>query len=209
MTKPFSHDAKDSPSFLVKQVEQRVVLHYVRIQTNSNKFYILEFQEGVGDCSYRIYVEYGRMGSPPRRHERWFQSRFEAKKEFDRILTSKRKKGYELILIEEESDNNPPIPLEHSNSYESQPYPQSPTLSIYTPFGKLSEIQIHRGLHILTEIEQHIHQGQHDVMALSNQFYSVIPIAFGSHIDKSSSLDTMEKVMKKKAWLNKSIQQSS
>ena len=49
MTKAFSLHVKDNSSFLVKQVEQRVILHYVRLQTNSNKFYIMEFQLGVGD----------------------------------------------------------------------------------------------------------------------------------------------------------------
>ena len=49
MTKAFSLHMKDSPSFLVNQVEQRVILHYFRIQANSNKFYIMEFQLGVGD----------------------------------------------------------------------------------------------------------------------------------------------------------------
>ena len=49
MTKAFSLHVKDRPSFSVKQVEQRVVLHYVRLQTNSDKFYIMEFQGGVGD----------------------------------------------------------------------------------------------------------------------------------------------------------------
>ena len=94
MTKAFSLHMKDSPSFLVNQVEQRVILHYFRIQANSNKFYIMEFQLGVGEYSYRIYSEYGRVGSPPRKHERCFLTRLEARNEFDRILSAKRKKGY-------------------------------------------------------------------------------------------------------------------
>jgi predicted DNA-binding WGR domain protein len=206
MTKVFSLDVKDLPSFSVKQVEQRVVLHYVRIQTNSNKFYIMEFQEGVGDYSYRIYIEYGRMGRSPRRHERFFRSRSKAKEEFDKTLNSKRKKGYELILIEEEWDQFSHIPMGGSIQNRTiNPYPQSPSLSIHTPLGKLSEMQLHRGIHILTEIEQNIHHGTDDVMDLSNQFYSVIPIAFGSQIDKSFSIDTFEKVQERKEWLDQMI----
>ena len=202
MTKAFSLHVKDLPSFSVKQVEQRVVLNYVRIQTNSNKFYIMEFQEGVGDGSYRIYIEYGRVGRSPRRHERCFLSRSKAKEEFDKILKSKRKKGYELILIEEEWDKFSRLPLDDSVPNKAiQPYSQSPSLSIHTPLGKLSELQIQRGIHILTEIEQNIYNGTDDVMDLSNQFYSVIPVAFGSQIDRSYLLDTMEKVQVKKEWL--------
>ena len=202
MTKAFSLHVKDLPSFSVKQVEQRVVLNYVRIQTNSNKFYMMEFQEGVGDFSYRIYIEYGRMGRSPRRHERYFLSRMEAREEFDKILTSKRKKGYELILIEEEWDKFSRLPLEDFVPNKTiQLCSQSPSLSIHTPLGKLSELQIHRGIHILTGIEQNIYNGTDDVMDLSNQFYSVIPVAFGSQIDKSYLLDTMEKVQERKEWL--------
>ena len=202
MTKVFSLHVKELPSFSVKQVEQRVVLNYVRIQTNSNKFYIREFQEGVGDGSYRIYIEYGRMGRPPRRHERCFRSRSKAREEFDKILKSKRKKGYELILIEEEWNMFSCLPLEDSVPNKTiQLCSQSPSLSIHTPLGKLSELQIHRGIHILTEIEQNIYNGTDDVMDLSNQFYSVIPVAFGSQIDKSYLLDTMVKVQERKEWL--------
>ena len=202
MTKAFSLHVKDRPSFSVKQVEQRVVLNYIRIQTNSNKFYIMEFQEGVGDGSYCIYIEYGRVGRSPRRHERCFLSRSEAREEFDKILKSKRKKGYELILIEDEWDKFSCLPLKDSVQNKTiQLYSQYPSLSIHTPLGKLSELQIHRGIHILTEIEQNIHNGTNDVIDLSNQFYSVIPVAFGSQIDKSYLLDTMKKVQEMKEWL--------
>lgn len=209
MTKAFSLHVKDLPSFSVKQVEQRVVLNYVRIQTNSNKFYMMEFQEGVGDFSYRIYIEYGRMGRSPRRHERYFLSRLEARKEFDKILTSKRKKGYELILIEEEWDKFFRIPLGDSVPIKTiHPYSPSLSLSIHTPLGKLSEMQLHRGIHILSEIEQNIHNGTSDVMDLSNQFYSVIPVAFGSQIDRNYLLDTTEKVQARKEWINQMINNS-
>lgn len=207
MTKAFSLHVRDLPFFSVKQVEQRVVLNYVRIQTNSNKFYMMEFQEGVGDVSYRIYIEYGRMGRSPRRHERYFRTRSEAKVEFDKILTSKRNKGYELILIEEEWEKFSGLPLEDSVPNKIiQPHSQFPFLSIRTPLGKLSELQIQRGIHILTEMEKNICNGNDDVTDLSNLFYSVIPVAFGSQIDKSSLLDTMEKVQERKEWLFQMIE---
>ncbi|WP_428912436.1 WGR domain-containing protein [Niallia sp. Krafla_26] len=201
MTKTFAIHVKDFPSFSITQVEQRVVLHYMRIQTNTSKFYIMEFQEGVGDCPFRIYVEYGRMGSPPRKHERYFRSRLEARKEFDRTLTTKHKKGYELILIEEDWDDfSHLMPIE-----DSIPNSDSLPPTIYTPLGKLSEIQIQRGIHILNEIEQRLRNGREDIIDLSNQFYSVIPVALGSQIDKGCLLDTVEKVDAKKEWLNQMI----
>jgi poly [ADP-ribose] polymerase len=202
MTKAFSLHVKDNSSFLVKQVEQRVVLHYVRIQTNSNKFYIMEFQLGVGDYPYRIYTEYGRMGRPPRKHERCFLTRSEARNEFDKILSSKRKKGYELIFIEEEWDEFTLLPLETTPQNKIiDPISQSPSFSIHTQLGKLSEIQLHKGIQILTEIEMKILNGTHDVIDLTNQFYSVIPVVFENQVDSRYLLDTLEMVQAMKDLL--------
>ena len=194
MTKAFSHHMKDNSSFLVKQVEQRAILHYFRMQTNSNKFYIMEFQLGVGEYSYRIYTEYGRVGSPPRKHARCFLTRLEARHEFDKILSTKRKKGYELIFIEEDWDEWTLLPLEITLQDKTNS-------SFHTPLEKLSEIQLHKGLHILTEIEDKILKGPHNVMDLTNQFYSVIPVVFENQMDRTNLLDTLEKVQAKKDWL--------
>ncbi|MEH7391516.1 WGR domain-containing protein [Bacillus sp. JJ1474] len=206
MTKAISLYTNDTPFFALKEVEQRVVLNYVSIQANSNKFYIIEFQEGVGEYSYRIYTEYGRMGNSPRKQERYFLTRLEAKNAFEKILSSKRKKGYELIVIDEEWDESSLIPIR-------APFRRKPThtisqallFSIHTQLGKLSEIQLYRGIQILTEIEEKIHNGNTDVIHLSNQFYSVIPVVFGNQIGKTHLLDNSKKVQAKKEWLNQMI----
>lgn len=189
---------KDNSSFLVTQVEQCATLHYFRIQSNSHKFYIMEFQLGVGEYSYRIYTKYGRIGSPPRKHARCFLTRLEARHEFDRILSAKRNKGYELIFIEEDWNEWTLEPLEAT----SQNKTKSASHSFQTPLGKLSEIQLHKGIHILTEIEMKILNGTDDVLDLTNQFYSVIPVFFENQINKSHLLDTLEKVQAKKDWLH-------
>ena len=203
MTKAFSLNVMDSPFFSVKHVEQRIILNYARIQTNSNKFYIMEFQEGVGEYPYRIYTEYGRMGRTPRRHERCFLTRVEARNEFEKILSSKRKKGYELIVIEDEWDEFSlklfRAPVQNTTI---QQISQSHSFSIDTPLGKLSEIQLLRGIQILNEIEEKLHNGTHDVIHLSNQFYSLIPVVFGNRIDRSYLLDHLEKVQANKESLS-------
>ena len=76
------------------------------------------------------------------------------------------------------------------------------SLSFHTQLGKLSEIQLHKGIQILTEIEEKILKGTHDVMDLTNQFYSVIPVVFENPIDKTNLLDTLEKVQAKKESLH-------
>lgn len=202
MINRFDLYTENPPSFSVKQIEQRVVLHFFSIQRNSNKFYIMEFQEGSGQFSYRIYTEYGRMGSTPRRHERYYQTRFEAKKEFERILSAKRKKGYELIILDDESDEYPLLPQGTPfQGIKTEAISQSSPTALHTAFGKLSETQLLRGLRILTEIEEIIHYGTPEIIYLSNQFYSVIPVVAGNRIDRTCLLDTLEKVEAKKKWL--------
>ena len=68
------------------------------------------------------------------------------------------------------------------------------SVRIWIPFIK--------GIQILTEIEEKILNGTHDVMDLTNQFYSVIPVVFENPMDKSNLLDTLEKVQAKKEWLH-------
>ena len=77
--------------------------------------------------------------------------------------------------------------------------------SFHTQLGNLSEIQLHKGLQILTEIEEKILNGTHDVMDLTNQFYSVIPVVFENQMDRTNLLDTLEKVQAKKEWLHEMI----
>lgn len=199
--------AKDTSSFSLKQVEQRLVLNYASILGNSNKYYIIEFHEGLGEYSFRIYSEYGRLGSPPRKHERFFQTRPKAKREFDRIISSKRKKGYEIVLLDEEWEE---LFFTQIRPYDQskivRPISHTPSISIHTPFGDLSEIQLHKGIQILTEIEEQLHtNGTHDVIRLTNQFYSVIPVVFGNQIDKSFLLNNLEKVEEKKEKLKQMI----
>jgi poly [ADP-ribose] polymerase len=197
---------KDLPSFSVKQVEQRVVLNYVSIPGNSNKYYIMEFLEGSGEYSYCIYTEYGRLGRAPRRQERYFKTRFEAKWEFERILSSKRKKGYEVIIIDEEWGEFPLIPFKTPYQGNSNhPISEFPFISTHTVLGKLSEIQLNRGIQILTEMEEKLHNGTNEDIRLSNQFYSVIPVVFGNQIQREHLLDSLEKVQEKKECLKRMI----
>jgi hypothetical protein len=162
----------------------------------------MEFQSEIGESSYRIYTEYGRMGSPPRKLEKHFQTRLEARNEFDRILSTKRKKGYELIFIEDEWDKYTLLPLEATLQNKTfRSVSQFASLSLHTPIGKLSEIQLQKGMQILNEIEMNIMNGAHDVIDLTNQFYSIIPVVFENQLDSRYFLDTLEKVQTKKDWL--------
>ncbi|WP_180953843.1 WGR domain-containing protein [Bacillus sp. M6-12] len=186
--------------FNPESVEQRVFLNFVSLQSNANKFYIIEFQEGSGTQPFCIYTEYGRMGRTPRQESRYFSSRETANQFFHSLLSSKKAKGYELVAIEEDFDDlfTPRINQIHNRSLRIEPN----SLSLHTQLGELSEIQLHRGLQILEEIEERLMKDSSDLLYLSNKFYSLIPIVFGNKINMNDSvLDTHEKLYQRKEWL--------
>lgn len=197
MSRAIPINTANSPYFKAKEIEQRLVLNFVSIQTNSNKYYIIEFQRGTGSYEFRIYTEYGRMGRTPRREGRYFDSREEAQGHFQKLLLSKQKKGYKQIVIEEDWDFFSPIP----NREKFRPVHSSGSLSLHTQLGELSEMQLHRGLQVLEKLELHLKNGLSNPTDLTNQFYSLVPMTFGNQIDQDSVLDTVDKVVAKKEWI--------
>ena len=224
MTKAISIYAGTSPFFSVHEVIERVVLNFVSIQHNSNKFYIIELQKATAESDYpfRIYTEYGRIGKSPRKEGRYYHNQGLATDEFYHIISSKRSKGYIEI---EEADKTTPSPTTFTFSYKSpktdsdytnqkfyrpmgrryQPTKRSQAFSVSTPIGYVSAKQVEKGLKILHQIEEKL-TGESDVDVdfeyLSNQFYSIIPISLGNKVDYHKYLiNDYSKLNEKKAWL--------
>ncbi|MBI0580897.1 WGR domain-containing protein [Neobacillus cucumis] len=199
MVRVISIHSANHPLFLITDVEQRAVLNYASLKGNSNKYYIIEFHQGGGDYPFRIYTEYGRIGRNPRKEGRFFNSRLSAKEEFNHILSSKRAKGYEHILIDDDHFFIPTVTqfqIKTSSMYslkgnekmvgiieEKQQEETRTSYSPLEPLGKLSDTQIARGFQILDKIEEKLHSGSNDFDNLSNQFYSIIPTFFGNKVD--------------------------
>ena len=222
MSNAISIYAGTSPVFSVHEVIERVVLNFVSLQHNSNKFYIIELQKATAESNYpfRIYTEYGRIGKSPRKEGRYYHNQGSATDEFCHIVSSKRSKGY--IEIEEAVKANPspttftfPYKSPKTNSDNTnqklfrpigrryQATNSSQAFSVSTPIGYVSAKQVEKGLEILHRIEEKL-AGESDVdfEYLSNQFYSVIPISLGSKVDYHKYLiNDYSKVNEKKAWL--------
>lgn len=204
--------------FSVSSVLDKTVLNFASLSQNSNKFYIMELQEGIGG-SYRIYTEYGRMGRTPRKQGRYFNSRFEAEMEYDKILRQKINKGYEEVELKDGYSPNVSVVKSNSNNIDvskisnkilkfiGKIYKSTTDFlisSIETPLGKLSTNQVARGLRILEEIEEFIDGNKdfYNIERLSNDFYSVIPVIFGSKVDyKEFLIDDYYKLNDKKELL--------
>ena len=222
MSKVISIYARTSPVFSAHEVLERVVLNFVSLQHNSNKFYIIELQKATAESDYpfRIYTEYGRIGKSPRKEGRYYHNQKLATDEFYHIVSSKRSKGY--IEIEEE-DKKTPSPTTFTFSYKSpktdsdnsnqrffrpmgkhyQTIKRPQALSVSTPIGYVSAKQVVKGLEILRQIEEKL-AGKSDVDFdyLSNQFYSIIPISLGNNVDYHKYLiNDYSKLNEKKAWL--------
>lgn len=73
------------------KTDKHVILMCGNVDGNANKFYVLELQ--TNGNAYRLYSEYGRIGSPnPARDLREDLDLADAEKEFERIKKSKLKK---------------------------------------------------------------------------------------------------------------------
>ena len=221
MSKAISIYAGTSPVFSVHEVIERVVLNFVSLKHNSNKFYIIELQKATQESDYpfRIYTEYGRVGKSPRKEGRYYHNQGSATNEFDHIVSAKRSKGY--IEIEDGSVNPSPITFtfpnklpktdaDHTNQKFYRPMGRfyqaskmSQAFSVSTPIGYVSAKQVEKGLEILQQIEEKL-AGETDVdfEDLSNQFYSIIPVSLGNKVDYHTYLiNDYSKVNEKKAWL--------
>lgn len=76
---------------------KKTTLNFLDAVNNSNKFYTIELHELNG--KYRIFTDYGRLGSTSKKEVRETDSLVVAEKEFNNILKSKKRKGYNEIEL--------------------------------------------------------------------------------------------------------------
>lgn len=70
-----------------------------KTQGTSNKFYHIELQVPLSGNKCQIFTMYGPTGKPQRKEWRYYDSESEARKDYQKILNSKRKKGYRDIDV--------------------------------------------------------------------------------------------------------------
>jgi len=234
MTKTKSHKINDlnQPEFSDEyKVLEQVVLNLTNIDGNNNKFYSMELQQFSYD--FRIFTHYGRVGEYGTKEGRYFLkseskkkndadnraleeiAKDSAKTEFNRILKSKKKKGYVPIefaktdvgsetakQINETKPNKKKGPSCFLNkrveNFVEQIYEEaSRSLAkiIKTPLGALSGEQIDKGYERLAKIRKALIYGDDRILAeLSSEFYSLIPQNFPRKINPLTVIiDSKEK----------------
>lgn len=206
--------------FTVTNTFRKDVLNFASVGANSNKFYMIELQEGTGDYTYCIHTQYGRLGKNPRNEYRYFRSRFDATSEYDRIVRSKETKGYRKVEV----DDGFGQPAQITVAGKTKPkdlssigdkvlrligklYTQATNYlvsAIDTPLGKLSTNQVGKGIEVLGRIEELLDKGVsgYALERLTDEFYSIIPVSFGSRVDYQKFLiDDYSKLNEKKDLL--------
>ena len=216
------------------KVVDNIVLNFTNISGNNNKFYSIELQEC--DGNYRIFTHYGRVGFEGTKEGRYFLKedytqtngktideiiREESLEEFNKILESKKKKGYVPIDVFQADVGSGKVESKINNQFRKkstktsldsrvqglvvQIYEEaSKTLenTIRTPLGALSESQIDKGYEKLKQIRNAISYDDRKLLVeLSSQFYSLIPqklsYKLGSEIviDETSKADRQEELL--------------
>lgn len=225
-------------NFNMTRLVRKDTLNYASLGANSNKFYKLELQEGVGSEPYAVYCEYGRLGSNPQKKYRFFVSLHAAEREYEKIKRSKESKGYKVVDLQDQVGQ---IKVEVKDSRKKDISQlknkvhrlignlyQSATSylvsSIQTPLGKVSGTQVAKGLAVLKQIEALLDGGnptRMQIERLSDEFYSVIPVPFGSRVDinrfliddyvklndKKDLLGVMSSVVQAQDTLEKTLQE--
>lgn len=190
--------------FTATRVHQRDVLNFASLGANSNKFYIIELQEGVGRSSFCIYTRYGRLGQNGREEARFFSGFYSAQEEYDRLVISKERKGYRKVDVDG-SIGSRQVQVQSVSKQKAEDlskisnkvlrligklYQTATTYlvqSVETPLGKISTLQVRKGMQKLAEIEKMLDDGLAKTSPkfqwLSDEFYSTIPVIFGTKVD--------------------------
>ena len=206
--------------FTIINTFRKDVLNFASVGANSNKFYMIELQEGTGDFSHCIHTQYGRMGKTARNEYRYYNSRFQATSEYDKIVRSKESKGYRKVEVDDGNGRSAQIsvpgkakPKDLSSISDKvlrligKLYTQATNYlisTIDTPLGKLSTNQVKKGVEVLEKIEVMLDQGAkgYSLEQLTDEFYSIIPFSFGSKVDYQKFLiDSYDKLNEKKDLL--------
>jgi len=189
--------------FTKSRTLERDVLNYASLGENSNKFYIMELQEGTGQYQYCIYTENGRMGKTPQRRGRYFSSRYQAESDYRQILREKTGKGYHQIDVDDGFGFSTPASVTVKKTTTKQDlsaindkvlrligklYQDATSYlvkSVETPLGKINSSQVKKGLEILARIEDLLDSGSHgySLDRYTDEFYSTIPVTFGTKVD--------------------------
>ena len=221
MLPTFNLDKSGNPAFPANfRVVKTAVLNRADLQANNNKFYVLEVHEAQG--AYRLFTNYGRVGTPGVREGRYTDNLQDALAEFERLYREKtgKRKGYVPVDVKQAtvgsaqlrdhvSRSAPILPAPPFSAFAPALHPdiaafveriydatKSALVSrIETPLGSLTGTQIERGQDKLRELRFAIARQRRDSLArLTGEYFSLVPHRLGLRFDiKDVVIDTVKK----------------
>ena len=212
MLQTYNLDKSGDPAFPANfRIVKTAVLNRTDLRANNNKFYVLEVHEAQGQ--YRLFTNYGRVGTPGVREGRYTDSLPDALAEFERLYREKtgKSKGYVPVDVKQATVGSAPV-REHVSRFAPilPPAPftvVAPSTALHpdlagfveriydatkselvrrieTPLGSLSSLQIERGQDKLREIRFAIARQRKDkLVSLTGEYYSLVPHRLGLRID--------------------------
>lgn len=197
-------------------VAASAVLSKTSLETNNNKFYVLEVHEAA-PAQFRLFTHYGRVGSAGVKESRDFDCRETAMEAYAKLLREKTspRKGYVLVEVEKATVGSDALKVASEQTQEKRgvkPSALAPEIAgfiehifdeskselvrrIETPLGSLSKSQIERGADALREIRFAIARDHKDkIVPLTSRYYTLIPHRLGRWTDLDEvSINSIEK----------------
>jgi predicted DNA-binding WGR domain protein len=205
----------DTPLFTAYTVAKVNELNFTDIlgvksktRGSSNKFYHAEIQLEKNGSRAQIYTEYGPTGRALRKEWRHFSNQYDAESEYEKLLRSKRHKGYQDIDVaqravgsEESKKITKAVVLtnaDHLKTGATSLHPETARFiteimgatnqfvikTLKCPLGQLTNAQIDAGrtrLDMAKQVVSSPHNKDTDeaILDITNQFYSLIPHNLG------------------------------
>lgn len=212
MLPTYNLDKSGNPAFPAHfRILKSAVLNRSDLRANNNKFYVLEVHEAQG--KYRLFTNYGRVGTPGIREGRYTDDLQDALAEFERLYREKtgKSKGYVPVDVKQATVGSANL-RDHVSRFApalpSRPFTAvAPATALHpdvagfveriydatkselvrrieTPLGSLSRAQIERGQDKLREIRFAIARQRRDKLVnLTGEYFSLVPHRLGLRID--------------------------
>jgi len=184
-----------------------VLLNQTNIDSNNNKFYIIQILHNTGKNKYSVWTRWGRVGENGKSNNKECGDSDEAIKEFKKSFKSKTGNNWGSAFVHK---NEKYCIIEVEDKEE--------TTNDSSPMGKLTEKQIEKGQQVLKLIEKELQNSDDEsdsnsdsdcseesasnsktLVNLSSQFFTLIPVSTGRK--KPSPITTITMLREKEELL--------
>jgi predicted DNA-binding WGR domain protein len=159
--------------------EYGVLLNQTNINSNNNKFYVVQILYNTKKDTYSVWTRWGRVGENGKSNNKECDNSTSSIKEFKKVFKSKTGNAWNTPFVEK-SEKYCVVEIENKEE----------TTNDSSPMGKLTEKQIEKGQAVLKMIEKELEKSDSDdtnsdelesdvLIDLSSKFFTLIPVSTG------------------------------